>query len=86
MKIFQTLREFNNQFPSKLFICPSCNKLTSNKYQCEFCNFQSNNIANLNGEYEIKELNLKDKILPPLETLKGKRNDTSNKKQGESNG
>ena len=80
MEIFQTQREFNNKFPSGLFICPACKKLTSNRYQCESCNFQSNNIANLNFEYEIKELNLKNKILPPIETLKGKRNDTSNKK------
>ena len=80
MEIFQTQREFNNTYPSKVYLCPNCRKITSNKYQCEFCNFQSNNIANQNFEYEIKELNLKDKILPPIETLKGKRNDTSNKK------
>ena len=80
MQTFETLRQFNNTYPSKLYICPNCNKLSSNKYQCEFCNFQSNNIANQNFEYEIKELNLKEKILPPIETLKGKRNDTSNKK------
>ena len=75
MQTFETLRQFNNTYPSKLYICPNCKKLTSNKYQCEFCQFQSNNIANQNYEYEIKEMNLKEKILPPIETAKEKKND-----------
>ena len=70
MKIYETQREFNNKFPSQVYFCPNCKSVTSNKYQCEFCNFQSNNIANLNFEYEIKELNLQEKILPPIESLK----------------
>ena len=74
MQTFETLRQFNNTYPSKLYICPNCKKLTSNKYQCEFCNFQSNNITNQYFEYEIKELNLKEKILPPIETMKEKKN------------
>lgn len=75
MEIFQTQREFNNAYPSKVYFCPNCKKITTKRYQCEFCNFQSNNLVNQNYEYEIKELNLKDKILPPIETLKGERNE-----------
>ena len=67
MEIFQNQREFNNKFPFGTYVCPNCNLITTNKYQCEFCNFQANNIANQNYQYEIQELNLKDTILPPLE-------------------
>ena len=67
VEIFETQREFNKRFPFSTYVCPNCKSITTNKYQCEFCQFQSNNIANQNYEYEIKELNLKEKILPPLE-------------------
>ena len=75
MQIFKSQREFNNAFPSKVFYCPNCNSLTSNKYQCEFCQFQANNIANQNYTYKIEETKETDIILIPIE-LKGisKRN------------
>lgn len=74
LEIFETLRQFNKRFPFGAYVCPNCKSITTNKYQCEFCNFQSNNITNQYFEYEIKELNLKEKILPPIETAKEKKN------------
>ena len=66
MESFKTQREFNNKYPTNLFICPNCSHASTNKYYCDNCSFQANNILNQSYEYEIQELNLKEKILPPL--------------------
>ena len=65
MEIFETLREFNNKYPTKTYTCPMCKSLTINPYQCDICNFQANNLTNLNYTYHIKELNLTDTTLYP---------------------
>ena len=67
MEIFETLREFNRTFPTKIYFCPNCKGNSTNPYQCEHCNFQSNNIANQNYTYHIKENNKTDTILIPIE-------------------
>lgn len=70
METFDTLRQFNNKYPSKIYYCPNCKGNSINPYQCDNCNFQANNIANLNYIYHIKELNITDITLIPIERFK----------------
>ena len=73
MQEFKTLREFNNKFPSKFYLCPNCKRIITNPQQCEFCFFQANNITNQNYKFKIQELNLIGKILPPIELYERKK-------------
>lgn len=41
---FNSDREFEKKFPSKLYTCSSCGKLTSNPSFCPNCQNQANNI------------------------------------------
>lgn len=69
---FETAREFNNKFPSKIFICSRCKKLTVNPFICYHCGEQSNNLF----EGDRYHYNIKDKskdiitIFKPIELIK----------------
>lgn len=76
-EIFETQREFNNKFPTKMYICSRCNSLTDNPYQCRQCENQSNNFiyAENTYKYTILESDITEQIFKPIELLKGVNND-----------
>lgn len=71
---FATVREFNNKFPSKLYICSRCKSLITDPYHCINCNNQNNNFLYINDvyTYSIKETGIKEVIFKPIELEKGK--------------
>ena len=74
IEIFETKREFNKKFPSKLYICPMCKCTTPNPNQCTNCGNQSTNFifSDKTYSYEIREIGLTAKIFKPIELEKGR--------------
>jgi len=74
---FETTREFNKKFPSKLYICSKCQNLTDNPHQCTNCDNQSNSFLFEENAYKftIKETGLSDQIFKPIELEKGQENE-----------
>lgn len=73
-EIFQTKREFNKKFPSKLYICCNCGTLTNDKYICPKCGWLAYGLFqtdNKGYKYTILEENLTEEIFKPIEILKG---------------
>ena len=66
---FATMREYNNKFPSKIYICPRCQGMTPNPHQCTRCNNQSTNFlfAHNTYSYNIKETGITETIFKPIE-------------------
>lgn len=57
-EVFETRREFNNRFPSKLFLCSKCKTMTAGPFICKECGHQANGIfKDINDTYKyiIKE-------------------------------
>ncbi len=73
---FETIRDFNEKFPSKIFICSKCNSLVPDPYQCNTCGCQSNNFlfSDKSYFYIIKGQNQINTIFRPIELEKGKEN------------
>jgi len=71
---FNTLREFNNKFPTKMYTCSRCKSLVANPYYCTVCKNQSNNILLTQDTYAytIKENNTDEMIFKPIELEKEK--------------
>lgn len=65
---FNSDREFNKNFPSKLYVCSLCGKLTSNPFFCTNCENQSNNIfyASNTFFFQIGNKNI-TQIFTPIE-------------------
>lgn len=76
MEEFKTIRDFNNKFPSKIYICSKCKNMTTNPYQCTCCDNQSNNFifASEAYTYKILETNTVQQIFKPIELEKGELN------------
>ena len=75
MEEFKTIRDFNNKFPSKIYICSKCKNMTTNPYQCTYCDNQSNNFfASETYTYKILETNTVQQIFKPIELEKGQQN------------
>jgi hypothetical protein len=72
--IFKTVREFRLKFPSKLYVCPRCNKLTTDPILCTICENQSNNFMfqEQTYTYTILETQQTQQIFKPLELLNDK--------------
>ena len=73
---FKTEREFNNKFPTKMYICSRCGSLTDNPYQCRECENQSNNFALIDESYQytILENGKTELIFKPIELFKENNN------------
>ena len=71
-EVFETQREFNNKFPTKMFICSRCGALTTNPYQCGECGNQANNFAltEKTYQYTILETGKTEQIFKPIELYK----------------
>lgn len=68
--VFETIREFNNKYPSKFYICSNCGTLTQNKYNCQKCNWRADGLLKTmnNGyKYTILETGLTEEIFKPIE-------------------
>jgi len=55
---FETKREFNKKFSSKIFICSNCGTMTPNEFYCTECGQQANGLfkdTNDTYKYIIKE-------------------------------
>lgn len=75
---FATIREFNNKFPTKMYICCSCGQLTDNKYTCSRCGWRSDGLLKTWGKgykYTILETGETEEIFKPIELLKEVNND-----------
>jgi hypothetical protein len=58
IETFETKREYNNKFPSRIFICFSCKNFTASPYFCKECGAQANGLfkdTNKTYKYIIKE-------------------------------
>lgn len=71
---FSTIRDFNKNFPSKIFVCPKCKSLSEDPYFCNVCKTQINNFlySEKTYGYTISENQKNDKIFMPIELIKGK--------------
>lgn len=76
MDEFETIRDFNIKFPSKIYICSKCKNMTTNPYQCNCCDNQSNNFifTTETYTYKILETNTTHQIFKPIELEKGEVN------------
>lgn len=72
IEIIQTIREFNNKFPSKLFICSNCNQLINDKYTCNKCNWRADGLLKTMDKgfkYKILETGITEEIFKPIELI-----------------
>ncbi len=70
---FKSLREFNNKFPSKLYICCNCGTLSDDKYNCRKCGWRADGLFKTSErgyKYKIISENITDEIFKPIELLK----------------
>lgn len=70
---FNTQREFNNRFPTKMYICSNCGELTDDKYNCSKCNWRADGLLktwNKGYRYTILETGITEEIFKPIELLK----------------
>ena len=76
-EIFETKREFNKKFPSKLYVCSKCGSLSENPHHCINCDNQSNNFLFLEKTYKytIQETGITEQIFTPIELQKGQENE-----------
>ena len=74
LEVFKTVRDFNNKFPSKFYICALCGKMIQDKYLCGYCGFRADGLLKTMGEgyqFIIEEQSDKvQEIFRPIE-LKG---------------
>ena len=68
-EVFKTQREFNNKFPSKIYICSNCKSLTGDPFQCPNCGNQSNSLPFKQNTYtyQIEETGKTETIFTPIE-------------------
>lgn len=77
VETFKDYREFNNKFPSKIYICSRCGNMTTNPHFCMSCENQANNFVFIDKTYTYKiiETNNVEQIFKPLEMEKGKEDE-----------
>lgn len=81
-QVFKTRREFNNAFPSKIFVCPICEKLTPNPMTCPNCGFRADGLVKTMGMgflYVIEEEGpYANEIFKPIELIKKEGEENAN--------
>ena len=81
-QVFKTRREFNNAFPSKMYICPICGKLTPDSKTCIYCGFRADGLVKTMGMgflYVIEEEGpYANEIFKPVELLKKEGEENAN--------
>lgn len=72
-EIFDSMREFNKKFPSKIYICSACAQLTPNPNICIHCGAQGNNFFNYTYKIQGEQ---PQTIFKPIELIiKGQNNE-----------
>lgn len=76
---FNSLREFNNKYPSKFYICSNCNQLIDDKYYCRNCGWRADGLLKTwdkGYKYKLLDSGRVEEIFKPMELLKeeGKQN------------
>lgn len=73
---FETIRDFEKNFPSKMYICSRCGRITTNPRFCINCDNQSNNFlfSDKTYTYKIVETGKTEQIFKPIELEKGQNN------------
>lgn len=72
-EVFSTQREFNNRFPSKMYICSNCGELSEDKYTCRKCHWRADGLLKTWGKgykYTILETGITEEIFKPIELLR----------------
>lgn len=73
---FRTKREFNKQYPSKVYICSNCNSLSSDKLNCSVCGWRADGLFGTMGKglkYTIEETGESEEIFKPIEIYEKER-------------
>lgn len=71
---FKSQREFNNRFPTGMYICSNCSELTTDRYTCTKCGWRADGLLKTWGKgfkYTILETGITEEIFKPIELLKG---------------
>lgn len=80
IEVFETQREFNNKFPSGIYICSNCGKMTPYKYYCMYCGSRADGLFktfNKGYKYIIKEVSSEvQEIFQPIEIRRYKNADS----------
>lgn len=91
VEIFETRREFNKKYPSKIYICSRCGNMVASPFCCLLCSWQSNGLfkeSNNTYKYIIKsESEEIFEIFRPIELQKteGEKNEqTGHRKRNKS--
>ena len=83
---FKTIREFNNKYPSKFYICALCGKLIQDKYLCPYCGFRADGLFKTMGNgYQFiieEESNQLQEIFKPIEQKQFQDNNKNNNNKG----
>ena len=84
--IFKTQREFDNEFPSKMYICSNCSKVIPDKYNCMYCGWRSDGLLktmNKGYKFVIEEISQDvQEIFKPFELiLSNRKGEVSNGRQ-----
>lgn len=69
---FETEREFNLRFPSKIYICSNCGALTDNALECKRCKWRADGLFKTAGKgyrYTIEETGITKEIFRPIEKV-----------------
>ena len=69
MDEFENERDFYNKYPSRLYLCSECNRLSPNPYFCWECGEQANKLIKKKGIYEYKINDNKYQIFIPIELV-----------------
>ncbi|MCD7740159.1 MAG: hypothetical protein LUH11_02295 [Candidatus Gastranaerophilales bacterium] len=70
---FETIREFNKKFPSKMYICSNCGQLTDDRYTCAQCGWRADGLLKTldkGYKYTIAEKEITEEIFRPIEMEK----------------
>ena len=69
---FKTEKEFNEKFPSKLYVCPYCKNLSEDKYSCKKCGYRADGFFKTMDKgfiYTIEETGKTEEIFKPVELI-----------------
>ena len=81
-QVFKTRREFDNAFPSQMYICPICERLIPSPKECMYCGFRADGLVKTMGMgflYVIEEEGpYTNEIFRPVETRKKEGEENAN--------
>ena len=84
-ELFKTQKDFDEKYPSKLYICSFCGSLSHDRYKCDKCNFRADGLFKTMDKgysYTVEETGITEEIFRPIELTDERRkiNVTSRRK------